>query len=75
MNRRTFLLAAKGASANFEALARLSLHLKSRPIEFNVVADGLSIEIGLGLPRVSSDHPKVCSSSLLSLQDLSFLTY
>ena len=72
LNLRTFFLAAQGA--NFEALIRLSLHLKSRPIEFNAVANGLSIEIRLGLPRASSDHPQVCTSSLVSLHDLSFLT-
>ncbi len=73
LNLRTFFLAAQGA--NFEALIRLSLHLKLQPIEFNVVANGLSIEIRLGLPRSSSDHPQVCTSSLVSLQGLSFLTY
>jgi len=73
LNRRTFLLAAQGA--NFEAFIRSSLHLKSQPIEFNLVADDLSIEIRQGLPRVSSDHHQVYISSLVSLQDLSFLTY
>ncbi len=72
LNLRTFFLAAQGA--NFEALIRLSLHLKSQLIEFDVVANGLSIEIRLGLPRASSDHPQECTSSLVSLHDLSLLT-